>query len=398
MEKQMQKHLLFLILTLMLALPYAQAQTANGVRAFSTASGKAENVSFVVGQTFFQQTTGSSGLEVAEGVCQAQIMYDTITLDGCQNAGVVSPDTLLEKYDFFKGYDGTITFNGEELHILPAGHYDSTDYDSRHYSWVSQFNYDSVTAMVLDVWPIYEVYDTLRLDLSAMDDFHEGDNDRFLNTIHDCDSLVHYFVLTCGDTIRDYDGNIYTSVFVGPYCWTKQNLQAEHYSFPGYDTVYNMIYHSPEYPNVAENLQQYGRLYSWYAAVGLPEGSSASPITDGYGMVQGVCPEGWHIPTEINMLSLADLGTTALKSENLWLIPGTNTVGYTAYPAGIYNPNTGRFENILGETRYWTSESVGSTVARNCVISLGCEELLMDTKTKSYGFSVRCVKTQEGNL
>lgn len=379
------------------ALNGAQAQTTVGAQTFSTASGQAGQVSFVCGQPFFQQTTNVSGVEVSEGVCQAQIVYDTIVLAGCQNEENVSPDTLVKKYDFFKGYTGTIAFNGENLHILPAGHYDSTDLASRHYNWDGPFNYDSVTTMVLDVWPIYEVYDTLRLDLSDMRGYDEGDNDRILQTVHECDSLVHYYVLTCGDSVEDFDGNTYYSLFVGPYCWFQQNLQSEHYSNPEGLPAPNRIYYSPEYSNTSANLAQYGRLYTWYAAVGLPEGSTNSPTTDEYGLVQGLCPDGWHIPTERNVSTLAYFGAPALKSENLWLQPGDNSAGFTSYPAGFYNPNTNRYENLLGETRYWTDQNSGTESAWNCSIS-SCDELLTDVKTGNYGFSIRCVKTQKGNL
>lgn len=376
----------------------SQAQT-DFVRAFPPICGQAENISFTIGQPFYKQVKNFSGLEVAEGVQQAQIVYNNIVLDGCQNAEEVSPGKLVADYNFFKGYDGTITFNGTELHILPAGHYDSTDVDSRHYNWDGPFNYDSVTTMVLDVWPIYEKYDTLRLDLSDMQGFHEGDNDRTLATTdHGCDSLVHYYVLTCGDTIEDYDGNIYYSLFVGRYCWTQQNLQPTHYA-NGEIIPNNMIYYSQEHPNINENLEQYGRLYTWYDAVNLPEGSSNEPARIDGVFVQGLCPEGWHIPYERNMENLVSFGAPALKSTNLWLEPGNNSTRFTAYPAGIYNPQTNRFENMLGETRYWTDHSsADGSSATNGALTHSCSELIIDSKAKNYGFSVRCVKNQIGNL
>lgn len=375
----------------------SQAQT-DFVRAFPPICGQAENISFTIGQPFYKQVKNFSGLEVAEGVQQAQILYNNIVLDGCQNAEEVSPEKMVADYDFFKGYDGTLPFNGENLHILPAGHYDSSDVASRHYNWDGPFNYDSVTTLVLDVWPIYEKYDTLRLDLSDMQGYSGGDNDRILPTSdHGCDSLVHYFVLTCGEEITDFDGNRYNSLFVGPYCWTQQNLQPTHYA-DGDTILYNMVYYSPEHPDKAANLEQYGRLYSWYAAVGLPEGSSSAPaLTDGV-FVQGLCPDGWHIPTEHNMASLVSFGAPALKSTILWLRPGNNSSLFTAYPAGIYNPGTDRFENLLGETRYWTSQSNGSATANSGVLTHSCNEVVMDSSTKNYGFSVRCVKNQLGNL
>ena len=319
-----------------------------------------------------------------------------MVLDGCQN----DPDlpAIKSTTGFFQGYDNTMTFNGETLHVLPAGHYDSTDVDSRHYSWNGPFNYDSVATLVLDVWPIYELYDTLRLDLSDMHGYHEDDNDtRYLTTAHGCDSLMHIYVLTCGDTIQDADNNTYYSRFVGRYCWTKQNLYPTHYT--NGDSIPNsMIYYSLEHPDEDANLDQYGRLYSWYSAVNVPENSTDAPYANEYGFVQGLCPTGWHIPSARNMNSLRQFDASALKSTNLWLQPGNNSTLFTAYPAGIYNPAADRFENLLGETRYWTTQSVGDTSANAGMLLYSCDQEVTEAQTKSHGFSVRCVKDQPKNL
>ena len=392
------KKTLVLITLFVFALCQMQAQTTECVRTFTPACGQAGNVSFTFGQPFYQQISSASGLEVAEGVQQAQILYKHYELASCQNDEAVSPETLVRDYNFFHGYNGIIAFNGEDLHILPAGHYDSTDVDSRHYSWDGPFNYDSVTTMILDVWPIYEVYDTLRLDINNMGEYAEGDIDKWRKTHdHDCDSLVHYYVLTCGEEIEDADGNVYNTLFVGPYCWTKQNLQPTHYT--NGDSIPNaMIYYSVEHPDEEANLARYGRLYTWYSAVNVPEGSAGSPTLVDDVFVQGICPVGWHIPSERNMVSLAEFGAPALKNTILWLRPGNNTTHFTANPAGFYNPNTDRFENMLGETRYWTTQSIGSASAWNGVLTYSCDELLMDANTKNYGYSVRCVKDQLKNL
>ena len=384
---------IFILSLMFVSLLSLRAQT-DFARAFPPTCGQAGNVSYSFGQPFFQQLRSATGAEVSEGVQQAQILYSNIVQDGCQNAPDMMLPTFADNTGFFRGYDNAMTFNGAILHVLPAGHYDSTDVDSRHYSWTSQFNYDSVTTLLLDVWPIYEVNDTLRLYVDDMRGFEPGggpENDRTLPSIHSCDSLVHYYVLTCGEEVADADNNPYSTLFVGPYCWTQQNLYPTHYT-GGAPIPNSMIYYSVEHPDSAANLAQYGRLYTWYSAVGLPENSSSAPAADANGFVQGICPIGWHIPTERNMESLTDFGAPALKSTILWLQPGNNSTGFTAYPAGLFNPNTNRFENMLGETRYWTESAPTTAVAVNGAITNGCEELLLDSQLKNYGFSVRCVK------
>ena len=373
-----------------------QAQT-DFARAVVPTGGQAGNVSYSLGQTFAQQKKSASGSEVTEGVQQAQILYNNMVLDGCQNAPAVMLPEITESTGFFQGFDNTMTFNGVVLHVLPAGHYDSTGVNGRHYSWNASFNYDSVTTLLLDVWPIYEANDTVTLSQVEMitRELSPGINGPiFLTTIHGCDSIVYYYVLTCGGQIADADGNRYNTLSIGPNCWIQQNIQTQHYA-NGDTVVGNMIYYSPEHPDEAANLVQYGRLYTWYSAVGLPENSTSTPTADVNGFVQGICPNGWHIPTEENMASIAYYGAPALKSTILWLRPGNNSTGFTAYPAGIYNPNTNRFENLLGETRYWTESASSTTTAENGAITNGCDELLIDSNAKNYGFSVRCVKNNE---
>ena len=387
---------IFILFLMFVSLLSLRAQT-DFARTFSSACGQAGNVSFTLGQPFYQQVSNASGLEVAEGVQQAQILYKNLVLEGCQNADTMMQPAFTNATGFMRGISQEMTFNGRPLTVLPAGHYDSTDVESRHYSWDGPFNYDSVTTLVLDVWPIYEGYDTLRLDIHNLEPWKEGDNDTMLATIHDCDSLMHIYVLTCGEEITDVDGNIYNTLFVGPYCWTQQNLLPARYS-DGDDIPNSMIYYSPEHPDEAANLSQYGRLYTWYSAVNVPEGSTSSPaLVDGV-FVQGICPDGWHIPSERNMVSLTGFGAPALKSTILWLQPGDNSTGFTSYPAGFYNPNTDRFENMLGETHYWTTQNEGSALAKSGVLSNNCDEVLIDTNSKNYGFSVRCVKNQSKNL
>ena len=83
---------------------------------------------------------------------------------------------------------------------------------------------------------------------------------------------------------------------------------------------------------------------------------------------------------------------SALKSTDLWIIPGDNSTGFTAYPAGLYNPNTGRFENLLGETRFWTSENVGGALATSAGATFSCNAIIFQNNSKDSGFSIRCVK------
>lgn len=387
----------------------AQTNTANG---FSICVGMAGNVSYTYGNLFFSQPENEN-LSVNEGVMHAQLIRKDLELAGCQNQLNVSPQHVKDTSGFFLGYEGEeMVFDGNQISVFPAGHYDSTAYEALHYNWDSQFNYDSLTTLVMEIYPIYEFFDTLYLDSTLLADYafttlqipttyaplHGGPNKYYLHTEeYGCDSIRHFFVNLCGGVIKDGDGNSYESLFVGyapqRYCWTARNLRNTH-DAEG-NEIPNMIYYSQQFPNEEENLEQYGRLYTWYAAVGVPENSSDEPaITQNGGFVTGICPKGWHIPNAQNLASLTPTDAYDLMSQNLWLKPGTNYTGFNALPAGFYNADTERFENLLGQTLYWSTVQVNRNSYRACSIFYGCDAVTEETIAANYGLSVRCVKNQ----
>lgn len=352
------------------------AQNTKTSHSFVTSQGQAGNVSYSYGQIFSHQLKAASGEDVVPGVQQAQLIRETIDTALCQND--VQP---IAGFDFH-----SLDAEGK---IIPAGQYDSAHYTS------SVLNYDSLTEITLTVWPIYEGTDTLRLSYDQMVErgFEPGRNDLLLNSIHDCDSLIHYMVYVCGfPEVLDGDGNNYSNLWLGYECWTNSNMHTTHYT-DGSEAP-SMIYNSDLYPNEAANLNTYGRLYTWQTAVGLPEGSGDMPerTADGNHFVQGICPAGWHIPTMENANALADFPANTLMSDSLWLTPGNNISGFDGRPAGFYNPNTTRFENLLGFTHYWSDETISAYMAKCCSLMFGCENVLHEDRDKISGLSVRCVK------
>lgn len=301
-------------------------------------------------------------------MAQAQLIKVTIDTAICFGDG-------LEKY----GY----SFSPE----TPVGNYDST-----RYLHTAQFNYDSIFTIHLTVNPVYEIYDTLvAYEIPA--GMQEGDNDLDYQTVAGCDSTVHLYVIHC-TAVQDYDGTTYNPVIVSNVCWTKENLRSLHYADGG-DIPGKMVYYSADFPDTAANRDTYGRLYTWYSTVRLPETSTDLPTPGANGFVQGICPDGWHVPTLNDMQKLMANPAATLRSTNLWLIPGTNTTEFTALPAGQFNPNAKRFENLLAETGYWTCAPISATSSATSYygrLDCWCGEYRIDDVTGNYGLSVRCVK------
>ena len=154
----------------------------------------------------------------------------------------------------------------------------------------------------------------------------------------------------CGDTIVDVrDGQKYATVCIGGQQWMAQNLN---YNAPG----------SYTYSNSVSNGKTYGRLYDWATLMQGANSSTASPSG-----VQGVCPKGWHIPSNAEYVTMvgnfgsSDQAGGALKSTSpLWSSPNagaTNSSGFSGLPGGYASdgpPIT--FYNLGVSSQFTTSQ------------------------------------------
>ncbi|MCQ2283651.1 MAG: HYR domain-containing protein [Bacteroidales bacterium] len=203
-----------------------------------------------------------------------------------------------------------------------------------------------------------------------------------------CDQTITVTFPECPVAV-DADGNEYESVRIGCDCWTKRNLESLTYSdgteIPG---VYNYV--SEVYPNENDNVATFGRLYDW-----------ASVINDGednlYGHVQGICPEGWYLPTRAKYDELNGYGVSALKAPEYWLDGGgSNTTGFTSLPGGFYDGSIDRYMNLMGEAYYWSTSKVdGEWTPVPCSIRYICNQIIDATYLEGLGYSVRCIKEKE---
>lgn len=192
----------------------------------------------------------------------------------------------------------------------------------------------------------------------------------------------------------DRDGQTYKTVTIGTQMWMAENLN--------YETASSFCYGDD-----ASNCAKSGRLYTWAAAidsVALYDGGNG--VDCGYGKsctlpdkVQGICPEGWHLPTnaEWNTLFTAvggkSVAGTKLKSTSSWNSSGNgaDAFSFSALPAGH------RYDNATysGEGYYayfWSSSEVNSDVAYYMFLYYDYDDAYLSRKNKGYGYSVRCLK------
>ena len=195
-----------------------------------------------------------------------------------------------------------------------------------------------------------------------------------------------------GTVLDDRDGQTYKTVKIGDQWWMAENLN--------YETANSDWY------------KKYGRLYTWAAAIDSVKLATDvdNPLDCGYdktcglsGKVQGVCPEGWHLPSydEWNTLFTAVGGQSTagkvLKSQTGWTaydgITNEDAFGFSALPAGFkYSIGVGDYDHEGFYAHFWSSTEYGSDYAYGMVLYYNGGNANLGDYDKYVGFSVRCVK------
>jgi len=193
------------------------------------------------------------------------------------------------------------------------------------------------------------------------------------------------------NAIIDFDGNVYTSVNIGTQTWLAENIKSAHYAD---GTLINGAF---DYENNVTLSDEYGKLYTWNAAMNNAPGNNLKSSG-----VQGVCPTGYHIPSEAEWQKMANhvnalksLGGKQLKesgNEHWETANGTNTTKFGARGAGFLQKEGGRYGNLNKQTYFWSTSVVSPTNAKIFLIYDNGSATLNHNMNKTSGRSVRCVK------
>ncbi len=208
------------------------------------------------------------------------------------------------------------------------------------------------------------------------------------------------------DWIDTRDGNTYATILIGDQVWMAENmayLPSVVGSGTGSETTPYYYVYGYDGTNVADakvtaNNSTYGVLYNWAAVMAGSASSTANPSG-----IQGVCPKGWHLPSDAEWTQLTDyLGVDSLAGAKLketgtthWasLNPvATNETGFTALPGG-YRGIDGTFFGI-GYYGYWWSASEGRAARAwdRYMTQSGYSGVYRYDDRKELGISVRCVR------
>lgn len=199
-----------------------------------------------------------------------------------------------------------------------------------------------------------------------------------INTLHyfDMRQLACFFLIlapvfaaeaqTTGTITDARDGKVYKTVKIGSDEWMSENLN---YQVRG----------SYCYEDKTENCEKYGRIYTW-------------PMLMMYSAKEagrGICPEGWHVPTDAEWTKLDRMAKRAKD-----LSAGGRT-GFNLQFAGsrFTEGNYGFLEQCA---TYWTSTEDEENSKFAWTRYIYQDKLYKNTErystNKMYGQSVRCIK------
>lgn len=216
-------------------------------------------------------------------------------------------------------------------------------------------------------------------------------------------------------TVSDVDGNIYNTVQIGNQCWMKENLKTTKYS-DGTSIALGSEYSWSDptpylyYPNNDFSMvDYYGYLYNWKAVMR----NTSSSDTNSSG-VQGICPTGWHVPSNGEWTELTDYVSSqsqyvcgdssiakALADTTGWSTStnacavgndqsANNATGFSARPTGDISGN--QYNPCGFYARFWSSTNYDASNADYWFLDYGAADMIGNNINKNSGLSVRCLR------
>ncbi|MDO4948228.1 MAG: FISUMP domain-containing protein [Fibrobacter sp.] len=188
------------------------------------------------------------------------------------------------------------------------------------------------------------------------------------------------------------DENKYRTVAVGSTIWMSENLR---FAAPG----------SYCYEDKDSRCRSYGRLYPWSVAMRLPadyvDNSMSGGITQEH---QGICPDGWHIPTNEEWIELGQFALSkrkggvgaALKNREFWArggAPISAASGFNALPSGSRMSDS-EYMELGSSTYFWTAAGGDGLGAVYWYLVNNRDDFTSAEDFDNAAFSLRCVKNK----
>jgi len=228
----------------------------------------------------------------------------------------------------------------------------------------------------------------------------------WVNGIGDCQSgegylikmfadeiLIYPVFFACGNPFTDpRNGQTYNTVQIGDQCWMAENLNIGEMINGSEEMSDNSVIEKYCYDDDTTICLEYGGLYQWNEIM--------QYVTDT--AIQGICPEGWYIPTDNDFTILTDfLGGESVAGGKLketgfehWNPPNTgatNESGFYAF-AGGYRFENGFFDHLNERCYHWSSTESGEHNSWFRFLNYYYNSVYRGGYDKSGGYSVRCIK------
>ena len=213
--------------------------------------------------------------------------------------------------------------------------------------------------------------------------------------------------------VDDRDGKTYKTVKIGKQVWMAENLNyADSVKTP------SLKKQSWCYDDDEAHCDVAGRLYTWAAAIDSvalamdkenPQNCGSMGPCELPEKVQGICPNGWHLPSKDEWgIMLAESSENPLRANAKYFKSSigwcgdeksTDDFGFSALPAGYVNifgfsvEDEHAYRNA-GYTSYWWSADEDSDGLNGGVMSIQCidKNAEVSDAAKVAGNPVRCVK------
>lgn len=183
-----------------------------------------------------------------------------------------------------------------------------------------------------------------------------------------------------------YGGKIYHNVVIGTQTWLKENLDVGTMIPAGQNPGDNSTIEKYCYNDDPNNCAQYGGLYQWNEAMAYRDTPGS----------QGVCPDGYHIPTSEEFHTLATTvgnNANALKAigQGTGVGAGNNASGFSGLLGGMRYAEGSYFLLTMGGY-FWHSTIEGENQANSSFYTNNNNQLLSWVGHTSIGLSIRCIR------
>jgi uncharacterized protein (TIGR02145 family) len=192
----------------------------------------------------------------------------------------------------------------------------------------------------------------------------------------------------CGEDFTDpRDQQVYPTVQIGQDCWMAKNMNIGDRIDGSTEQTNNQVIEKYCYDDDPANCDAYGGLYQWDELMQFN-------YTDN----QGICPDGWHIPTDVEYMEM-EMAIGMPQSEVLKAgLRGTDegsklkAGGISGFEGLLGGYQNGEMFSALGSYGTFFSSEDDANLAWCRYLFNDNSQVLRDKYDKSFAFSARCVK------